>query len=75
MSVEQPETPPPPAQPTPAASPPTGYRISIFPAALEISARLATAEELQGLVKILQANAAIWDVAKNADDMALGKSS
>jgi len=39
---------------------PTGYRVSILPAVLEISARLATAEELQSLVKILQANAAIW---------------
>lgn len=42
------------------ATAPTGYRISILPAALEISARLATAEELQSLVKILQANAAVW---------------
>jgi hypothetical protein len=75
MSVEQEEMPPAPAQPTSAASPPTGYRISIFPAAVEISARLATTEELQTLVKILQANAAIWDVAKNADEMALVKSS
>jgi len=50
----------------PAAAAPTGYRISILPAALEISARLATAEELQNLVKILQANAAIWGtVAKH----------
>jgi hypothetical protein len=45
--------------PAPVA-PPTGYRISILPAALEISARIATADELQNLVKILQANAAIW---------------
>lgn len=49
----------PPIPPAPAASP-TGYRISILPAALEISARLATADELHSLVKILQANAAIW---------------
>ena len=46
--------------PASAAAPLTGYRISILPAALEISARLATADELQNLVKILQANAAIW---------------
>jgi hypothetical protein len=53
----------PPAAP---AAAPTGYRISILPAALEISARLATAEELHNLVKILQANAAIWaNVTKN----------
>jgi len=42
------------------ASAATGYRISILPAALEISARLATAEELQTLVKILQGHAIIW---------------
>ena len=47
-------------------APPTGYRVSILPAALEISARIATADELQNLVKILQANAAIWaSVTKN----------
>jgi len=50
--------------PAPVA-PPTGYRVSILPA-LEISARIATADELQNLVKILQANAAIWaNVTKN----------
>jgi len=48
-------------------APSTGYRISILPAALEISARLATAEELQSLVKILQANAAIWATVNKAD--------
>jgi hypothetical protein len=45
----------------------TGYRISILPAALQISARLATAEELQSLVKILQANAAIWASATKSE--------
>jgi hypothetical protein len=55
-----------PISPAPPAAPPTGYRISILPAALEISARLSTADELQNLVKILQANAAIWGtVVKN----------
>ena len=59
------ESAPPPVT-APAAGPPTGYRISILPAALEVSARLGTADELQNLVKILQANAAIWGtVAKN----------
>jgi len=62
MSTEPAETPP----PVPSAAQPTGYRISIFPCALEISARLASAEELQMLVKILQANSAIWEtVTKN----------
>jgi hypothetical protein len=53
---------------TPAGVPAaTGYRISILPAALEISARLATAEELQMLIKILQANAVIWANAIKSD--------
>ena len=36
-------------------------------AAVEISARLASAEELQMLVKVLQANAAIWETATKND--------
>jgi hypothetical protein len=39
---------------------PTGYRVSILPSALEVTARLASAEELRNLVKVLQANIAIW---------------
>jgi hypothetical protein len=38
----------------------TGYRVTILPTLLEVSARLATEEELKGLVKLLRANAAIW---------------
>jgi hypothetical protein len=37
----------------------TGYRVSIVPGALEVSARLATAEELRNLVKVLRASIAI----------------
>jgi hypothetical protein len=63
-----PENAPTPSTPhTHPAAQPTGYRISILPAALEISARLATSEELQSLVKILQANAAIWATSTKAD--------
>ena len=65
MSLEPGETTPTPPQPS--AANPTGYRISIFPAAVEISARLASAEELQMLVKVLQANAAIWETASKND--------
>ena len=65
MSLEPAETTPTPPQSS--AANPTGYRISIFPAAVEISARLASAEELQMLVKVLQANAAIWEVATKND--------
>jgi hypothetical protein len=42
--------------PTPA---PTGYRVSIVPGALEVSARLGTAQELRNLVKVLNASIAI----------------
>jgi hypothetical protein len=38
---------------------PTGYRVSIVPGVLEVSARLATAEELRNLVKVLRASIAI----------------
>ncbi len=38
---------------------PTGYRVAIVPGALEVSARLATAEELRNLVKVLSASIAI----------------
>jgi hypothetical protein len=67
MSLEPAETTSTPPQPAPSAVQPTGYRISIFPAAVEISARLASAEELQMLVKVLQANAAIWESATKND--------
>ena len=42
-----------------AAVAPTGYRVSISHGALEISARLAKPDELQFLIKILQAQATI----------------
>jgi hypothetical protein len=38
-----------------ATAAPTGYRVSIVPCALEVSARLATARELRDLVKVLRA--------------------
>jgi hypothetical protein len=34
----------------------TGYRVSLVPGALEVSARLANNEELEILVKVLEAN-------------------
>jgi hypothetical protein len=67
MSQESAETNPIPPQPAPSAAHPTGYRISIFPTAVEISARVASAEELQALVKVLQANAALWESATKND--------
>ena len=41
----------------PAAS---GYRVSMVSGALEISARLSNLEELELLVKVLEANKALW---------------
>jgi len=41
----------------------TGYRVSICQGALEISARLTKPDELQFLIKILQAQAAIMTEA------------
>jgi hypothetical protein len=49
---------------------PTGYRVSIFSGALEVSARLASAEELQALVNLLQANMVIWANATKSDPKA-----
>jgi hypothetical protein len=39
-----------------AAAGATGYRVSLVPGALEVSARLASNEELDILVKVLEAN-------------------
>jgi hypothetical protein len=37
----------------------TGYRVSLVPGALEVSARLASNDELDILVKVLEANKGI----------------
>jgi hypothetical protein len=55
---------------TSGAVAPTGYRVSIFSGALEVSARLASAEELQALVNLLQANMVIWANATKSDPKA-----
>jgi hypothetical protein len=49
---------------------PTGYRVSIIPGALEVSARLATADELRNLVKVLRASIAILSDDPAADSEA-----
>ena len=46
---------------------PTGYRVSLVPGALEVSARLGTAEELRNLVKVLRASIVILDDATEGD--------
>jgi hypothetical protein len=38
----------------------SGYRIALVGGALEVSARLATPEELELLVKVLEANKVLW---------------
>ena len=38
----------------------SGYRVTMVSGALEVSARLATAEELNLLVRVLQANKILW---------------
>ena len=49
------------------AATPTGYRVSLVPGALEVSARLGTAEELRNLVKVLRASIVILDDATEGD--------
>ncbi len=38
----------------------SGYRVSMVSGGLEISARLASLEELELLVKVLEANKSLW---------------
>ena len=51
---------------------PTGYRVAIIPGALEVSARLATADELRNLVKVLTASITILADAQE-DSSSLSK--
>ena len=44
---------------TEPTGPPTGYRVSVVPGALEISARLGTPEEVRNLMKVLRAGLTI----------------
>ena len=39
----------------------SGYRISLIGGALDVSARLSTPEELELLVKVLEANKVLWE--------------
>jgi hypothetical protein len=57
-----------PSTPTVTAAP-TGYRVSVVPGALEVSARLVTPEEARNLVKVLRAGiAALEDTAEGDMD-------
>jgi hypothetical protein len=46
---------------------PTGYRVAVVPGALEISARLATADEIRNLMKVLRAGIAILEDTTDGD--------
>jgi hypothetical protein len=46
---------------------PTGYRVSIVPGALEVSARLITPEEARNLVKVLRAGLAALEDTTDGD--------
>jgi hypothetical protein len=45
----------------PSGPPATGYRVSVVPGALEISARLSTPEEVRNLMKVLRAGLTILE--------------
>ena len=47
---------------------PAPYQVTILPTVLEVSARLATSEELRGLVKLLRASAVIWAKTETKQD-------
>jgi len=55
-----------PSTPTGPAAP-TGYRVSVVPGALEISARLARPEEARNLMKVLRAGITILEDTADGD--------
>ena len=59
-------------EPESAPSWATGYRVSLVPGGLEVSARLGTAEEIRSLVKLLQAGTVFIEKTSDGDmDMPL----
>ena len=52
---------------TEPSGPPTGYRVSVVPGALEISARLGTPEEVRNLMKVLRAGLIILEDTTDGD--------
>ena len=55
-----------PSAPTPSAIP-TGYRVSVVPDAIEVSARLGTAGEVRELIKVLRASILIFATDGDVD--------
>jgi hypothetical protein len=45
----------------------SGYRVALVGGVLEVSARLATPEELELLVKVLEANKVLWTSAAKGE--------
>ena len=50
-----------------ASAMPTGYRVSVVPNAIEVSARLGTAVEVRELIKVLRAGILIFANDGDAD--------
>ena len=53
----------------------SGYRVAMVSGALEVSARLATAEELDLLVRVLQANKILWTNSVTSEPNLLSRKS
>jgi hypothetical protein len=50
-----------------------GYRVAMISGALEVSARLATAEELNLLVRVLEANKILWTTSGTSEPNLLSR--
>jgi hypothetical protein len=55
-----------PSTPT-VTAPPSGYRVSVVPGALEVSARLVNPEEARNLVKVLRAGIVALEETSDGD--------
>ena len=51
----------------PSPSSPTGYRVSLIPGGLEVSARLGTVEEISNLVRLLRAGTVFIEQTTDGD--------
>ena len=51
----------------PPAAVPTGYRVSVVPGAIEVSARLGDAVEVRELMKVLRAGILVFGTDGDAD--------
>jgi hypothetical protein len=51
----------------------SGYRVAMVSGAIEISARLATLEELNLLVRVLEANKILWTISATSEPNLLSR--